>query len=168
MRKISLAFLFSSCFVALAYGQAATYSETNVSRPGGAYTNSPAPSASACASLCAGDSLCMAWDYAVATQVCELKAVTPAPRQASGFVSGLSARAPAFARAMSVPTPQAPPPSLVLAAAPTSTASSDPAPARSPPLSPSAPPTENEALLGGPETASEAAPSDDLRARTSP
>jgi hypothetical protein len=157
MRILPLSLLLSAAFVSVAFGQAATIGETGVSRPGGAYISTPASNAAACASQCAADNLCMAWDYASATQTCELKAVTPAPRAAEGFTSGLSARAPAFARAMSVPSPP-----TLMASAPQ--AAPEPAVHHAP--APDAPIATHagEDLLGGPDPAAD----NGLRTRTGP
>jgi hypothetical protein len=93
-------------------------------RPGGGYVSVPAQDAQSCAALCARDPICMAWS--VRAESCELKAVIPAPSPSSGAVSGLSTRAPQFARRLAALDTQVVAASAI--GAPTSTALSAPAP----------------------------------------
>ncbi|GAM98850.1 hypothetical protein U91I_02486 [alpha proteobacterium U9-1i] len=95
---------FIIAFFAVAAGavaQEALVGARGVARPGGAYVTLPSADASACAALCARDGLCMAWTQRV-EPVCELKAVIPSPIAAPGVTSGLSARAPDFARHLAI------------------------------------------------------------------
>jgi hypothetical protein len=87
----------------------------DTARPGGSYTTLPSADAAACARLCSADSLCMAWTQR-ADAVCELKAVVPAPVATPGATSGLSARAPDFARRLAVA--EATPPQAEIAVEP--------------------------------------------------
>lgn len=119
--------------------------DPDTARPGGVYTTLTVADAAACVRLCAQDSLCMAWTLR-ASGACELKAVIT-PRVAEyGARSGLSARAPAFARTIADTRPAlAPeieaPPALALR------------------MASSAPPAStNDELLGGDDT-------EDLRPR---
>lgn len=121
---------------------AAAAHEFGVARPGGVYASAASEDAGGCAAACEADGLCMAWTWRAG--VCELKATAPRPVIAAGAVSGLSARAPAFARAATVETP-APLPDLRAAFAPA-------------PM-PQVPASDDEIeLLGGP-LAHETAPS---------
>ena len=101
---------FDLLFVILAAAGAATM-EPNIARPGGGYDTLQLASADACASACAEDALCMAWTLTAAGQ-CELKAIAPHPIAANGATSGLSARAPGFARLATPQQPAAAPPEL--------------------------------------------------------
>ncbi len=82
--------------------------EQDIARPGGVYSSMPTQDAGACARACAEDGLCMAWTFAAGA--CDLKAIAPNPQAYVGAISGLSARAPAFARLVA-PPPSASPPS---------------------------------------------------------
>jgi len=73
----------------------------DTARPGGSYATLPSADAANCARLCTADGLCMAWTQR-ADAMCELKAVVPAPVTMQGAISGLSARAPDFARRVAV------------------------------------------------------------------
>ncbi len=135
-------------FVCLAVSAAgAGAHEFGISRPGGVFTIAPADTADACASACERDTICIAWTWRAG--VCELKAVAPHPVVEAGAVSGLSARAPAFARAMTVETRIGAPPAPELRAA-------------FAPLTPQAPPPESRdddiELLGGPIAEGEGSP----------
>lgn len=82
--------------------------ELGYARPGGVYatlTNFDAPR---CAQACADDGICLAWTLTAAA-ACELKAVAPSATPQTGAISGLSYRAPAFARLVAAPQPEAPP-----------------------------------------------------------
>jgi hypothetical protein len=73
--------------------------EVGVTRPGGTYATLPGADPNACAQACARDGLCMSWTVIADVQPrCELKAVIPHPIEDSLAISGLSPRAPAFAR----------------------------------------------------------------------
>lgn len=87
------AIVFGSCAAA----QTAPAGDAEVVRPGGVYALLTSDSAAACATLCADDSLCMAWNFQPGG-ACELKAVTTAPVRSPGARSGLSARLPAALR----------------------------------------------------------------------
>lgn len=120
--------------------------EIDIARPGGVYARLAEENANACAQACGEDALCMAWTYNSANNACELKAVTPAPQQQAGAISGLSARAPGFARLVSSAqrhVAQAAPDAPQLRV--TTLASFDAPPAPAP-----APPSDNSGLLGGP------------------
>ena len=86
---------------ATAWAQEALIGARDTARPGGSYATLPSADAAACARLCTGDGLCMAWTQR-ADAMCELKAVVPAPVSLAGATSGLSARAPEFARRLAV------------------------------------------------------------------
>lgn len=86
---------------ATALAQEALVGARDTARPGGSYATLPSVDAAACARLCTGDGLCMAWTQR-ADAMCELKAVVPAPVALTGATSGLSARAPDFARRLAV------------------------------------------------------------------
>ena len=106
--------------------------ERDIARPGGSYVTLAVADAAACASLCGRDGLCLAWTHRAAG-MCELKAVTPPPVATLGARSGLSQRAPDFARRLPLPElAHAEPPAATIAAA--------------------EPPMRSEvALLGGPD-----------------
>lgn len=107
-------------------------------RANGAYSNTHVANADACAQLCAGDTLCMAWVYT--EDYCALRATVPASLPAS-VATGLSPRAPSALR----PEPQVPTPaSIALPPLPRAQAS-DPMPRR--PVER----VETAGLLGGPE-----------------
>ena len=113
--------------------------EEGVARPGGVYMTLPGTTAGACADACAADGLCMAWTFLAEAPIrCELKAVIPHPVRDPLAVSGLAARAPAFARLVA---PREIGPPRDLSAAP---------PAPEPPLPPSraaAPPPQDAASV---------------------
>src|SRR5512147_407839 len=81
----------------LARAETPLVGEQGIARPGGVYTTVRISDATQCAALCTRDSICMAWTQ-LDSGVCELKAVAPSPVAQSGAVSGLSPRAPDFAR----------------------------------------------------------------------
>lgn len=93
---LACALLVSAVMTVRADGVSAI--EADMNRPGGAYLSLPASSADACVALCAQDQICMAWSFKAADNACELKAVITPATPAEGFQSGLSARAPYFAR----------------------------------------------------------------------
>lgn len=95
-------------FAITALASAASAHEFGMARPGGVFLSIVAENADGCAAACESDSLCMAWTWR-ADGACELKAVTPRPVGDMSAVSGLSSRAPAFARLI---TAQAPPAEL--------------------------------------------------------
>lgn len=107
-------------------------------RANGAYSNTHVANADACARLCAGDTLCMAWVYTEG--YCALRATVPASLPAS-VATGLSPRAPSALR----PEPQALTPASIAAPPPARTHAPEPMPRR--PVEP----VETAALLGGPE-----------------
>lgn len=72
-------------------------SEPGMARPGGTYATVSVDDAQACAHACSEDSLCMAWTYR-SSGACELKAVVTRAVPTPEAVSGLSRRAPGFAR----------------------------------------------------------------------
>ncbi|MGE0596601.1 MAG: PAN domain-containing protein [Hyphomonadaceae bacterium] len=119
----------------------------NVDRPGAVYTSLRVDGALACAALCAEDGICMAWTLRERT--CELKAVAPAPIWAEGVVSGLSMRAPSFARRTVLTAHAAPPSAQTVATA--LPANVFPADELIEPLSETALLNADEALLGGPQ-----------------
>jgi hypothetical protein len=84
-----------------ALAQEALIGARDTARPGGSYATLPSADAAACARLCTMDGLCMAWTQR-ADATCELKAVVPAPVAMAGATSGLSTRAPDFARRLAV------------------------------------------------------------------
>ena len=91
--------------------------EPGMARPGGVYATVSAADPAACAQACADDALCMSWTLveAPAAPLCELKAVIPPAVPDLRATSGLSARAPSFARlvGVSTPSPIGPPRALV-------------------------------------------------------
>lgn len=109
--------------------------EPGVARPGGVYLTLQPTDPAGCASACAQDRLCMSWTFRLEpAPACELKAVIPHPVEDARAVSGLAARAPAFARlvaprrlgpplALTVPVP--PPAPAPVAAAPPAPAALD-------------------------------------------
>lgn len=103
--------LSAAVFAALLTGVGAAHAfETNQSRPGGVYMQSPAATPQACARACENDSLCMAWTHQPQqSQSCELKAVIPPARYLEGATSGLSSRAPRLLRLIPPAEPPAPP-----------------------------------------------------------
>lgn len=103
MRK---ALVIAALFAASAAGASAF--ELGYARPGGAYATLANFDAQRCAQACNDDGICLAWTLTPAG-ACELKAVAPAATPQSGAISGLSRRAPAFARLTAAPTPPAPP-----------------------------------------------------------
>lgn len=110
MRLLIIAAVLAFSAEATASGAAG---EFNTARPGAAYLSSPAADADACARRCAEDGLCIAWTLQ-STSACELHANASAPIVTPGAYSGLSPRAPAFARALAL---QAPPAETVNASA---------------------------------------------------
>lgn len=84
-----------------ALAQEALIGARDTARPGGSYATLPSSDAANCVRLCTADGLCMAWTQR-ADAMCELKAVVPAPVAMVGVTSGLSARAPDFARRLAV------------------------------------------------------------------
>lgn len=112
--------------------------DQGLARPGGVYATQPTSDPAACAQACASDGLCMAW--MLRDNLCELKAVAPAPIADSGAISGLSARAPDFARHVAAQAPAtAPPPAMT-----------PNAPPAAPHVRRPEPPAHVEELLGGP------------------
>lgn len=84
---------------AQAVAQAPLIGQQDIAYPGGVYISLAVEDAAACARQCTQDEICMAWTYrAEAENSCELKAVVAAPVPETGARSGLSARAPDFAR----------------------------------------------------------------------
>jgi hypothetical protein len=69
--------------------------------PSSAYSMQRARSAQACAELCAVDGLCIAWTFRAHDEAsCALSAVAPMTPVAPGAMSGVSSRAPEFARTL--------------------------------------------------------------------
>jgi hypothetical protein len=143
MRAAILVSLLAALGAGAGMTAAATASEPSgatmdrgMARPGGVYANVAAPDAIACAQACADDALCMSWTFmsVAGGGSCELKAVIPHPSPDVRATSGLSARAPGFARLVGVRAPFGPP--LDLGGEPLDTApqyaepSPPPAPAR--------------------------------------
>lgn len=122
-------------FAITALASAASAHEFGMARPGGVFLSIAAESADACAAACETDALCMAWTWRP-DGACELKAVTPRPVGDMSAISGLSTRAPAFARLLA---PEAPPAELRAHSAP---------PPNPPPVEEIQ--TEDDELLGGP------------------
>lgn len=105
-----------AAIAATAGAQTALIAERDVVRPGGVYETIRTADANACARLCTEDSICMAWTHQ-ANGACELKAVVPHPIAEAGAMSGLSPRAPDFARRVSMAELIPPPaPTAALAA----------------------------------------------------
>lgn len=106
-------FLIATIALTAAFGATAQedrIGERDVARPGGAYATLTIADAAACAQLCSRDGLCMAWTQR-SDGMCELKAVIPPPVATAGARSGLSVRAPEFARHVALPALSiAPPP----------------------------------------------------------
>lgn len=98
MRFLTIAAVLAFSAEAAASGAAGDF---NTARSGAAYLSSPAADADACARRCAEDGLCIAWTFQ-STSACELHANASAPIVAPGAYSGLSPRAPAFARALTL------------------------------------------------------------------
>lgn len=101
MRKLALvSFLALACGAGAALAQTALATrEIGFARPGGVYATLPGADPDACARACAADGLCMSWTaIADGSPRCELKAVIPHAVEDALAVSGLSARAPGFAR----------------------------------------------------------------------
>lgn len=134
MRKL---LVIAAALAASAAGASAF--EFGYARPGGVYATLSNFDAQRCAQACADDGICLAWTL-TASANCELKAVAPAATPQQGAISGLSSRAPAFARLVAAPAPQAPP--LRAAFAP-------PAPVQTPARVLEEQPDET-GLLGGP------------------
>jgi hypothetical protein len=88
MRTLSIL----AVLAAVQIGSAWAIGEMNVARPGGAFATIEAQSAGSCERLCVEDTLCMAWSFQ--GNLCELKAVVPAPIARDGIISGISPRAP--------------------------------------------------------------------------
>lgn len=135
MRAAILATLLAALGAGPGMTAAATASEPSgatmdrgMARPGGVYANVAAPDAIACAQACADDALCMSWTFmsVAGDGSCELKAVIPHPSPDVRATSGLSARAPAFARLVGARAPFGPP--LDLNGAPSDAAPLPPAP----------------------------------------
>lgn len=101
MRLLVFAAVLACSFEAAAQGVAGQF---NTARIGAAYSSSPAADSDACARRCSDDGLCMAWTFQT-TNVCELHANVSAPVASAGAYSGLSQRAPAFARTLAMTTP---------------------------------------------------------------
>lgn len=93
--------LFASVAAAL---DVSASGEKGVSRSAGAFAVFEVSDPDACARRCAEDSLCIAWTFR-SSGACELTAIVPAAVAEPGAVSGLSARAPAFARSAPAPAP---------------------------------------------------------------
>ena len=130
---------FPAACVALALGARAVaqdleVGEEGISRPGGVYLSLRVEDAAACSRACDADGLCLAWTF-LRAGACELKAVAPNRVIEPGARSGLSPRAPDFARRIMRPIAPPSPPAAVAEAAP--------APA----------PDPEAALLGGPPMA---------------
>ncbi len=113
--------------VALALGAPASaqkieIGEEGVSRPGGVYMSLRGEDAAACARVCETDGLCLAWTF-LEQGVCDLKAIVPARIVQRGARSGLSPRAPDFARRTAIPRasppPTPPPPVAIETSSPT-------------------------------------------------
>lgn len=138
--RIGYFFLFLSVAIGLgaqARAQKLEFGEEGISRPGGVYMSLSTEDAPACARLCETDGLCLAWTFFEAG-VCDLKAIVPIAIVQQGARSGLSVRAPVFARRMPIPRASPRP-------------SPAPEPAASSPSS--LPITDTDsALLGGPST----------------
>lgn len=81
-------------------GSALALGDIDTARPGSVFYRLETENAAACDRACADDGLCMAWDFHDGQ--CELKAVVPAPQAAPGVISGVSARAPASLRLLTV------------------------------------------------------------------
>ncbi|MET0182516.1 MAG: PAN domain-containing protein [Caulobacterales bacterium] len=126
---------------------AASAHEAHTARPGGVYASTFAANADECARTCGEDALCMAWTFK-SDGGCELKAVAPAPMAQNGATSGLSSRAPEFARLVATPQPivpaanEIPSPEL----RPTTLAAAEIAPDRAPAPSSA---SDDSGLLGG-------------------
>lgn len=155
--RIVLICLALAASASAALAQTAPFGQPGMSRPGGAYSTIAADSPALCAQQCDADRLCMAWDYQASRRQCDLKAVTPRPIPAPGFISGLSARAPDFARAMAPPAPIQPPAAeAAIAPAPPSLAETRAAApnVEPPPPNVEPPPSSfgagDDELLGGP------------------
>ena len=82
--------------------------QSDVSRPNGIYASLNARDVAACEASCAADGLCLAWTYTPAG-VCGLTAIASQPVFLQGARSGLSRRAPEFARQITYTPPPAPP-----------------------------------------------------------
>lgn len=143
------------CVVGFALGveaaaEAPVPGQSDIARRGGVYTSLSVRDPAACASACAADGLCLAWTY-LPSNACELTAIASAPVVLPGARSGLSNRAPDFARRISY----APEPVAL-----------DPNPAAARPAHPNHPAAPNandpgDELLGGPLNSAE----NDLRLR---
>ena len=105
--------------------------EPGLARPGGVYVVVPAAEATVCAQACEADALCMSWTYMADASgpSCELKAVIPHTVPEMRATSGLSARAPAFARLVGARQPIGYPRPLT---GPVSASPAEPAAAASP------------------------------------
>lgn len=90
-------FLILTALAAAQIGAAWAIGDVNIARPGGAFATLEAESAGSCERLCVEDTLCMAWSFD--ENLCELKAVVPAPIAQTGVISGISSRAPNALRA---------------------------------------------------------------------
>ncbi|HWA00148.1 MAG TPA: PAN domain-containing protein [Caulobacterales bacterium] len=141
------------CLFAAGFGASAQtppVGQVDVAFQGGGYASLHGESAAACAQLCAQDNICMAWTFRAAQQgACELKAVIPHATPETGAVSGLSSRAPDFARQLAEAAPAKAPVAAVTRGAADVVAAnaSDPAAGAGP-----------QELLGGP-------PDDELRSQ---
>ena len=130
-----------------AFAEPPAIGDANTARPGGVYVSLAAEDAVACSRLCAQDDICMAWTYREKpAQACELKAVVTPAIAEEGAISGLSRRAPDFARRLAEATaptpPEGPPAPPSIAMTPVSTRHD-----------------ASEGLLGGPDDST-------LRSRT--
>ena len=80
--------------------------QPDVAYAGGVYTRLTVEDAVACAQSCEQDGICMAWTYRDAEdESCELKAAIGALTPDAGARSGLSSRAPDFARSVALAAP---------------------------------------------------------------
>jgi hypothetical protein len=108
MRLLTL-FVAALAIVAVeASAQTPLIGQTNIARPGGVYTTLSVGEPAACAQLCSEDGICMAWTFRAARDgACELKAIAASPVVEIGAISGLSSRAPDFARRLAAPAQSA-------------------------------------------------------------
>ncbi|MES1199390.1 MAG: PAN domain-containing protein [Pseudomonadota bacterium] len=111
MRLIPIASFFAVfSFGIAAAAQTPLIGRQDIAFTGGVYTSLNLADTAACAQACAQDSICMAWTFRAAQGgACELKAVIPHAVNESGAVSGLSSRAPDFARSLAASAPVQPP-----------------------------------------------------------
>ncbi|MEJ0060465.1 MAG: PAN domain-containing protein [Terricaulis sp.] len=104
MRTLILFAAVLAIFAVEAAAQTPLIGQANIARPGGVYTTLSVREPAACAQLCSEDAICMAWTFrAQRDGDCELKAVASSPVVEMGAISGLSSRAPDFARRLAAP-----------------------------------------------------------------